>query len=69
MNPCKVTVYARKKKKKKKKAENVDVTKRGIQTLTLFKQFYPTAGIPILNKQRDIKIRKETSMKKKELTK
>ena len=28
--PCEVTVHAR--KKKKKKAENVDVTKRGIQT-------------------------------------
>ena len=36
MNPCEVTVHARKKKKKKKKAENVDVTKRGIQTLTLW---------------------------------
>ena len=35
MNPCEVTVHARKKKKKKKKPENVDVTKRGIQTLTL----------------------------------
>ena len=35
MNPCEVTVHAQKKKKKKKKAENVDVRKRGMQTVTM----------------------------------
>ena len=40
MNPCEVTVHARKKKKKNKKAENVDVTKRGIQTLTMSLRLY-----------------------------
>ena len=34
---CEVTVHAR--KKKKKKAENVDVRKRGMQTVTIYRGF------------------------------